>query len=1433
MKTDSNYGSVCLLLKGRAGLAKDYGPFNLSITSASNASNAIGTGYVVPGYVSNSSNATSTAVYTVTLPAVANRGTGDWSLEFHILPDSTTYTAIPLIANANVSVKFSSSQILSLYVGSTLIVSLPHTLSYYSSTDFTSVQFTKSSGTIYYFVNGTLLGSLADSHSFDWSGALSIIGVGCHIIKLDNVRFSTTARNTSTYTVDTDLAELPAYGDLCDPIWADVSLLVQPDGSGVADVSSAATTLTTHGTLTVDTYDRWLQGGSIKFNGSSYLSIASADMVANNMDVSNSESACWEVVVKFDNLTGTNDSILSNMSSSMLNGWHLYKDSSGNIKFDMVNNDGSFTNSQTLFTAVTGYSLIVVLYDGTGMYFGMNASGISTTGAYSWGRGNVSDMLIGSGFLNTGSIVQTYLHGHIASLRFTSSSGSFRARYQGGTGNYEAMPSLPYGTQLVPSSSTATKLLCHFDGSTVAASLTDSSTYGLTINQDSGTDFVQNVGSGQFNDSIGINASDINYTTPATYSAMPTSGSINVNSSTVNVASSSTWGVELTIWELPIWAAGTALDILVPIIEWGDPISDGNRIGMGTVYHRDTQGTSLAVWAQASSSYDSSGLTGISAVYAGQQAYTLGLFKVGPWLYLYNNDEMLERFVIPDAWGLSPGNEWVVNAGRMNNAMYNGSANDGVLHYGKGQYDEWRIVSGAMTVSGNYYDPLAPFSVGSGGAAALATAVTSVTTTSLNSASAGTIAASITCSTSASLDAAYHLAGALACATNVSLHFPPFAGVAACTTAVSLRPNWPEVRATASAQMLARLITPIAADPYWSNVILLVKGRDDGTGAQKDLSSYSHTLTMSGGPQNTGGVQGYGYLENSAEASPLIQATFGSEAVMGTGDWTMEFWGKVNFSAVDSFVLLLSNGTHDFGYVLSTGIMEVRHAGTPVLTTTTTFSSYTGSGGAYFQVSKHSGTLYLLVNGAIDTSVSDSNSWDWSGTFKVFHHIYDPLVDDVRITAGIARNFATYSVGAEFPQYPVIPHYSEPYFNNITLLLQPDGTSGFTDVSNHGTPLTVMGYPTTDFHFRKFAPGTLVFSSGYSTRSGSYAYSDDYLKITATNANTAGLSLSGPYNTLEIWFGLIGAAATDNQFYPIMSRVDSGLNYGWQLVRDTDNTVRFKVYHSSTLTVNANLGTMTAGFHKLVVNQVNQHVTVAFNGGLSTDLGTIVFPTPADLIGWGFSSDALIGAGYTGTGSLATLNGYVNSVRFTDGLARYGLSDTDVGQNSQMYYPLASSYTVPNSILSANVFATSSGSLKIPMTATCSAVASASGTLTNLPYLIGTPITVNVLSMNWQLSVPMFIDVYQVYSLSAAITINVNGYTLSVPLEIDVYEVYQLSAPIRVEVFPVYASGTGGQFVGTVVQLPSTNTQHWKLQVIVGGVDVSARLIGTCSIDAE
>jgi len=120
-------------------------------------------------------------------------------------------------------------------------------------------------------------------------------------------------------------------------------------------------------------------------------------------------------------------------------------------------------------------------------------------------------------------------------------------------------------------------------------------------------------------------------------------------------------------------------------------------------------------------------------------------------------------------------------------------------------------------------------------------------------------------------------------------------------------------------------------------------------------------------------------------------------------------------------------------------------------------------------------------------------------------------------------------------------------------------------------------------------------------------------------------------------------------------------------------------------------------------------------------------------------------------------------------------------------------------------------------------------------YRYSIPITITKAASNWVLRVPLGIKTFKYHQVTIPIGLVVAppSFRLMVPLRLKTYETKLLVINLKLAIIPAFASGTGGQGVGKVIDLPVDNYQRWSLRVTLGGTDVSSRLTGELSVDAE
>lgn len=111
-------------------------------------------------------------------------------------------------------------------------------------------------------------------------------------------------------------------------------------------------------------------------------------------------------------------------------------------------------------------------------------------------------------------------------------------------------------------------------------------------------------------------------------------------------------------------------------------------------------------------------------------------------------------------------------------------------------------------------------------------------------------------------------------------------------------------------------------------------------------------------------------------------------------------------------------------------------------------------------------------------------------------------------------------------------------------------------------------------------------------------------------------------------------------------------------------------------------------------------------------------------------------------------------------------------------------------------------------------------------FTLSIPTSITGISTGLHMVIPVSISGFATYDLTipTSITVQSTQLTLSIPITLTVFPGLSLTIPTRVTVLPLFA--TGG-----IIDLPSE--QSWSLQVLLDGVDISARLTGQVSVDKE
>jgi hypothetical protein len=231
-------------------------------------------------------------------------------------------------------------------------------------------------------------------------------------------------------------------------------------------------------------------------------------------------------------------------------------------------------------------------------------------------------------------------------------------------------------------------------------------------------------------------------------------------------------------------------------------------------------------------------------------------------------------------------------------------------------------------------------------------------------------------------------------------------------TAVTFRVAAVNGIGTGSYSTSSSAVTPVAGDPNFSSVALLM--HMEGSGATfTDSSSVGRSITASGGSTQSTAQSRFGSKSWLSDGSG-DHLTFGggSTLTMGTGDFTIEMWLRLNSYAQASLwesTPIGGSGSRSTGfiwYIVSGGTVYMYHSGSNILSTSSAIIPL--SQWSHVALSRASGTTRMYVDGSQVASTSSSyNDTAAGGAIGAFcdggSYSIDGYIDEVRVTRGVAR----------------------------------------------------------------------------------------------------------------------------------------------------------------------------------------------------------------------------------------------------------------------------------------------------------------------------------------------------------------------------------------------------------------------------------------------
>ena len=436
--------------------------------------------------------------------------------------------------------------------------------------------------------------------------------------------------------------------------------------------------------------------------------------------------------------------------------------------------------------------------------------------------------------------------------------------------------------------------------------------------------------------------------------------------------------------------------------------------------------------------------------------------------------------------------------------------------------------------------------------------------------------------------------------------------------------------------MKKKFVASANSDPYWSNVTLLLKGDgSNGSTTFTDSSINNTTVTPIGGSRTETGVKkfGAGCIDLSTNNSYLVL----DPAVMnfGTGDFTMEAW-IYKTSATSWFNIFGAGGTTNSNTVSSgsTSNIAIGFAGDGSGNTYETWLggnqnvttvSLPTSQWVHVALTRSSGTARTFVNGTQVASYANTsnittpvNAFIGTWPHATTGYTLQGYIDEIRFTKGVARYTATFT-----PPTTAFPTAasSDTYSASVSLLLNGDD---LLDRSPKSKTVTNSGPVTVSTSIKKFGTGSIQFDST----------AGKYLSLPAS----ADFAMDTGDFTVECWVYITGAQSQYGGIFITRPTTSTA----WA------NTIWFGIYgqalhlYDSSLLLSGGTVPLNQWAH---IAMVRSSSTMSFYiNGTSVASGTVAINFTGQ--------DCTIGHD-RGANAYGILNGYIDDLRVTKGIARY------------------------------------------------------------------------------------------------------------------------------------------------------------------------------------
>lgn len=461
---------------------------------------------------------------------------------------------------------------------------------------------------------------------------------------------------------------------------------------------------------------------------------------------------------------------------------------------------------------------------------------------------------------------------------------------------------------------------------------------------------------------------------------------------------------------------------------------------------------------------------------------------------------------------------------------------------------------------------------------------------------------------------------------------------------------------------------PVVADPHLANVVLgmHMDGANDGTVFTEFTGK---TVTRNGNVVTKTTVKRFGTASayfNGNNTYLTVSNT--SDFAFGVDDFTIELWAnRLGFSPVDvsNALILIDFRSSEPGVGI---LLNFLGSGSPNpdkldfyvngVTRITSTSSF-GADFKHIAIVRKANVTKLYIDGKQEgASYTDTNNYVASGlviggrfaaTGGDFRS-HNGYIDELRITKGVARYTENFTPPGAFPEVRQV--WDDPYFSSVVLLMHMDGADNgttFTDVK--GKSVSRFGNVCTKAAVKKFGTASAYFDGVFST-------DGEHLTVPMSTDFNFG---SGNF-TIEAWVQLVSLPTVAASLFSTSFNTDPYYSTRLRILSTGAVYVGLSTNGGSSInhSITSSAGLITTGqFHHVAAVRNGETLRLFINGvavGVTTGVtGSVYYATRDPVqVGVDYSSH--------GTPSLREyLNGYIDELRVTKGVARYATS-FDPGQ---------------------------------------------------------------------------------------------------------------------------------------------------------------------------